>query len=761
MIIKPWFRPLASLIFLLSASLMIAFWSVLQIFIPTQQVELSHGVQYGAVLKDFLFVQELTMKQRYLSGVDVYMAKLPGPYTNSNVFLLIDDQKKILFTKRFSSADFGEALHFPFRFGKSFDIGAGKTVYACIYSTDGNQQSYIGLARKEGSTMGKLYVMPILQNDVLQSFINRQSVVDFTGTLGVRSYETNTRFFSLLQIILYVSALLISLVILLWPMIKPFFERIVARPQWVFLTIGSIFGLIMLIITPPFQVPDEPVHYFRTWQVAEGNFLKTTDNVPRSLVTFADSCKRMKFSTHEKTSVPEILSFASIPLNPADRIYQEAPNYIIPYLPQAIGMIFGKLFGANLLYLLYLGRLFNLMAALLLVFLAIRFAPAFQWIFAAVGMLPMTLYQFGSLSYDAATIGLSFLLISLILKVTFGTDDATRKKELIWLIVTALLLATSKPPYFLIALSFLIIPVVKFGTIRRFTIIFAGIIAGTLLISQAWEYSRKVALKLAVETTVENEPMALFFPVEPSPERLTGFSNPLALALPMLPHSAQETTENQPSPPPEVIQQAPVIDPGMQISFILKNPVEYAGILLNTLKTSGNLYIVSVVGLFGWIDTQVPDWLAYFYLLFLLLIAVSSAGPGYSLSVFQKLLLAGVFLVLFVLVETALYLYCNPIGSQAIIAVQGRYFIAFLPLILLIFSGYKLLDTLVNLKSTTHLNKKVPGKKKDSKATYHPSHSASQLNIKLPFHATYLGYCLFSLLFSLYLILDRFYCLTF
>lgn len=756
MIVKRWFRPLTSLIFLISATLIIALWSSLQVFIPAKQVELSHGVQYGAVLKDFLFVQEVTMKQRYLSGVDVYMAKLPGPYTNNNVFLLIDDQKKILFTKRFSSADFGEALHFPFRFGKSFDIGAGKTVYACIYSIDGNQQSYIGLARKEGSTLGKLYVMPILQNDILQSFINRESVVDFTGTLGIRTYENNTRFFSLLQIILYISALLISLVILLWPKIKPFFEKIVARPQWVFLTLGSVFGLIMLIITPPFQVPDEPVHYFRTWQVAEGNFLKTTDNVPRSLVTFADSCKRMKFSTHEKTSVPEILSFASMPLNSADRIYQEAPNYIIPYLPQAVGMIIGKLFGANLLYLLYLGRLFNLMAALWLVFLAIRTAPAFRWIFAAIGLLPMTLYQFGSLSYDASTIGLSFLLISLILKLTFGTDEASRKKELILLIVTAILLATSKPPYFLIALAFLIIPVVKFGTTRRYAIIFAGIIAGTLLISQAWEYSRKVAFKLATETTAENEPMALFFPADPTPERLTGFSNPLAMALPMTPHSAQETTKNRASQTPEVIQQAPVIDPGLQISFILKNPVEYAGILLNTLKTSGNLYIVSMVGLFGWIDTQVPDWLAYLSLLLILSMGILISYPGISFNYKQKLILLGTLLIAFILIETALYLYCNPIGSQNIIAVQGRYFIAIFPLLPLLLYSPGFIARLTAVKSSS-------GRRATGKKLTHTIHndSAKSLDTALSFYLPFacMLFCLITLFWSVWLILDRFFIL--
>ena len=104
---KKYRLPLISLLFFLTSSLFIAFSTAFHYFIPAQQVVLSHGVQYGAVLKDFLFIQEVQLKKRYLSRIDVYMAKLPSQYTNSNVFLLIDDQHRILFTKRFSSSDFG------------------------------------------------------------------------------------------------------------------------------------------------------------------------------------------------------------------------------------------------------------------------------------------------------------------------------------------------------------------------------------------------------------------------------------------------------------------------------------------------------------------------------------------------------------------------------------------------------------------------------------------------------------------------------
>ena len=253
---------IVAFIFFIVSALFIANHQSFLFFLPAQQVELSHGVEYGAVVKNFLFVQELTMQKRYISRIDVYMAKLPSPYFNENVFLLLDNQHRILFTKKFSSSEIGEALYFPFDFKKSFEIGKGNKVYACIYSIDGNQDSYIRLAKKENSNLGKLYVVSIVNNDIVQSFEQQKGLVDFKGSIGVRTYESESEFFSLFQVILYLVAIALSLIIFFSGKIRPYLLKTRIRPEFAFLGISLFFGLIMVVINPPFQVPDEPSHLY-------------------------------------------------------------------------------------------------------------------------------------------------------------------------------------------------------------------------------------------------------------------------------------------------------------------------------------------------------------------------------------------------------------------------------------------------------------------------------------------------------------------
>src|SRR5262245_50539373 len=50
-------------------------------------------------------------------------------------------------------------------------------------------------------------------------------------------------------------------------------ERRLARlalPEVAFWRLGLVFGLLFLVITPPAQVPDEPVHFYRAYHLANG-----------------------------------------------------------------------------------------------------------------------------------------------------------------------------------------------------------------------------------------------------------------------------------------------------------------------------------------------------------------------------------------------------------------------------------------------------------------------------------------------------------
>jgi uncharacterized membrane protein len=767
---------LVAIVFFIAAVVFIAFHQSFRFFLPAQQVELSHGVEYGAVVKDFLFVQEITTHKRFLSRIDLYMAKLPSTYANENVFLLINEQHRVLFTKRFSSSDFGEALYFPFDLGKSFDIGSGKKVYACIYSIDGDQGSYIGLAKKQNSNIGQLYVVTILNNDIVQSFDKNQSSVNFTGSIGIRTFETNTRFFSLLQVIFYLLALFISMLIFFSRYVISFISANRIHPEHAFAGISCIFGLILLIITPPFMVPDEAAHFYRSYQVAEFNVFRFNNDVPSALVDFAAKCDRMRFSTHEKTTKTEILSMADIKLSAHNKIPVETPEYTVTYLPQALGIFIGKLLHLNPLWLLYLGRFFNLMVSVLFVFLAIRSTPVLKWLFFLLGIMPMTLYQFSSLSYDALTISLSFLLISAILSQAFSNEDRIGTKQLLVLFLLTGLLAAAKPPYFIIAGAFLVIPVRKLGSRRRYALTFIALISTALVLSQVSVSGRKVLGKVLATNECSRDTSYGYSMEETTPLNLSGIQNSLAASLPLLPHgfSGGQPSEKAPdttgsaaqqdqsaggvAPGANVITEAGnPIDPAAQVKFILDNPVEFIGIMFRSIIHSGGFYAIGFVGLFGWVDTPLPGGLAWTYLLFLLLVTIGTPAGKIRITIAGKFLMFGLFLLCTALIETAMYLYCNTVGSASIIAVQGRYFIAIAPVLFLIFQN----DVVYNVFRNTggEGSAKQASKKPMRKETIHRA-TSNGLTVSdlIPWLAIMIAFA--TLTYSVFIIFERYYVIS-
>ncbi len=765
---------IAAIVVFIVLSIFVATYKPLQHFLPAQQVELSHGVEYGAVIKDFLFVQEITTQKRYISRVDLYMAKLPSQYSNENVFLLLDEQHRILFTKKFSSDDFGEALYFSFDFKKSFDIGKHKKVYACVYSTDGDQRSYIGLAKKENSSLGKLYVVSIMNNDIVQSFEKQQGLVNFKGSIGARTYESDTLFFSMLQIVFYVLAFCVALLLYFAASIASFIRRSRILPEYAFLGFSLVYGLVMLVITPPFMVPDEPAHFYRSYQVSEFNLFKTTDDFPKSLTDLGSICDRMQFSTHEKTTRKEILSLGNIRTNPTVRTTKTTPDYILPYLPQAIGIAAGRLMGLAPLWLFYFGRLLNLLASIALLFFAIRITPVFKWVFFLLAIMPMTLYQLASLSYDAVTIGLCFLLLATILNHALNHETKISGREIIMLFIITALLAAAKQPYVVIAFTFFIIPVKKFGSLRNYLACFAGLALSVVLMTQIGTVGKAV---LGKSGSIYSAPAKITLAANPGPDLAEEEQN-LKLhtaMLPMLPHSpenlnaAEEQSEppsagvkpvNQPQPDDatRVNPQVPVdpIDPPAQKKYILQDPVRFIGILYNTLGKSLNLYLTSFVGLFGWIDAPLPASITYAYLFFLIIFSLFGTFKASGLGLIQKGILASVFLTGFVLIETALYVYCNPVGCDAITAVQGRYFIAIGPLFFLLFLNqiyYGSWKKRVLSSSKRQGGKKLP---------YPSSVTASCEEILLPKSMPWIAMLIagISLTTSLFVILERFYVIS-
>ena len=119
-----------------------------------------------------------------------------------------------------------------------------------------------------------------------------------------------------------------------------------------FLVLGLFFGLLFLLVTPPFQVPDEPAHFYRAYQVSRGGLVpqqlgtQVGGNLPRSLSKLEGRFKYLQFHSERRVTAAQVLDARRIPLGPNDEVFTSFPNAAlyspVNYLPQAIGIAIAR-----------------------------------------------------------------------------------------------------------------------------------------------------------------------------------------------------------------------------------------------------------------------------------------------------------------------------------------------------------------------------------------------------------------------------------
>ncbi len=191
----------------------------------------------------------------------------------------------------------------------------------------------------------------------------------------------------------------------------------------VFLPLALIFGTLFIFITPPFQVPDEYMHFYRSYQVSEGRLTayRVGEDIggylPRSLVELGDRLPNgLQRDPNFHLHFQDIWKLRTIPLHPQDQIFVVfgAVSWHSPmnYFPQAAAIAIGRSFGLTPLWLLYCGRGGNLICWTLLAYFAIRLIPIMDWTLMLLALMPMSLAQASSLSADATVNGVCFLFVA-------------------------------------------------------------------------------------------------------------------------------------------------------------------------------------------------------------------------------------------------------------------------------------------------------------------------------------------------------------
>lgn len=421
-----------------------------------------------------------------------------------------------------------------------------------------------------------------------------------------------------------------------------------------FLLFAIIFGGLFAFITPPFQVPDEVNHFYRAYQISEGNFVSIKQNgrvggyVPESLVLFADTYKKLPYNSYSKVNNEYIRNTKKIPLQADKVVFKDFPNsaYYSPvsYIPQSITIFVLRSFNCSPFYLLYISRLLTLAFWIIVVYIAIKIMPFQKWLLAFLALLPMSLSINSSISADVVTNGLSFLFIACVLNVAFVRKKFSNK-DLLSLSILIVLLASAKLLYVVLVLLFLLIPVSKFRSLKNYFFVFASILI----------------LGLGTSFFVKKNIDSIYTPYDKYNKEYVEYAT--------------------------IGQNA---DMSQQIDYIRNNKVLTINNFLRSFGNEFQYMTKSYIGILGWADTPLPIWLVCINYLGVFLLALFGFHGENSLTILQRIILIGVTGLAIILIMLSQYLTWVPVGGDQVYPLQGRYFIPIFPLIFLIFSNKKI-----------------------------------------------------------------------
>ena len=386
-------------------------------------------------------------------------------------------------------------------------------------------------------------------------------------------------------------------------------------------------GVVYIFITPPFQVPDSQTHFYRAYQISAGEFIsekrgsRTGGEIPASLVELQSVFSHLRFKPNNKTSSTQIINAFDIQHASKKKFVGFENTAVfspIPYLPAALGIVISKLLSNSLLISYYFSCLFTLIASLIAIRLAMGILPQYSILIFTFSLLPMFMFQLASISSDSLSNSISILFISQIFSVISGKNKV-HKLFLLQVLISGTLLALCKQTYSILFILTAVITPRYFNNwtqYLKYQIIFCTSI---LLVLISWQYI------------------------------ISDIYSPLAWVK--------------------------GANAKLQLQHIINNPSIFAHIVRADLVQNYQNYILLMGGArLGWLDTHLPHFIIWINLGILCIIAYTLSALQ-RLTVWQYLTILMTIIFGILMIELALYLHAQPVGSSRIVGVHGRYFL--------------------------------------------------------------------------------------
>lgn len=414
-----------------------------------------------------------------------------------------------------------------------------------------------------------------------------------------------------------------------------------------FVILSFLFGTIYVFLIPPFQAPDEVHHFYRSYHIAEGNWIgeKTEDqrfggSLPKSLEQISSAFRYLRYAPEARTNLDSLRKAARIPLMAQDTVFLDFPNVAYyatsAYLPQSVVLRIGSLLEIRPLFLLYFTRFINLLFWITFLYFSLKILPFHQYTIAFLALLPASLVFHAGINADAVTNTCCFLLLAHILNLIF-TENTFQRKHL-WLLILSVVITINKVVYAPIFLLAWLIPMRKFGGKKNYFLLNLGLLFIHAILLFTWY---KVAGDLFI-------PYEEYHPLFREDKQLNPGVNPLA-----------------------------------QLDFILSEPLEFLQILFSSYLEIFPYTLIHYVGKFGWEGNYLPIWILLILLVALLAVPILDHHKKINLRPFHRFAFISIGAAMIFAFSTVIYMQWNAPRDPQITALSGRYFIPIFPLFFL------------------------------------------------------------------------------
>lgn len=396
------------------------------------------------------------------------------------------------------------------------------------------------------------------------------------------------------------------------------------------LVVGAVFGFLIT----PYMVPDEETHLDMAYRYAD--ILMGTGNTDD-----AHCLKRVDDSEKVLISDPTLDNYRYIYENMGKMVENEeiieanatanSGAYLFMHLPGAIGIALARILNLGSVQLLFLGRFMGLLVFALAVFIGMKKLPFGKATLFALAMLPITLQQANSFSYDSILFAAVLLFSCYILHMAYGEEELNVLDLIIVCVLGIAIIYCKSGAYTPVVFAFLLIPMKKFATKAAYYMCM-----GSLCLVFILGFFVKNIKVVNTGAQVTNKVMGI------------------------------ETAMSVPN---------------YSVGYLLQNPVTLFDVMNNTIADKTDFYIQSMFGQhLGWIQIEIANIFVIAFALLLMLSAFRSKGEKQFVTVGNKWWIFIVTMASTILVLLGMLISWTPITYVSVEGVQGRYFFPILML---------------------------------------------------------------------------------